>query len=110
VPAYQRVIFKLLVGYITNKTALPVTQLNFGRTNSPDSYGRITLGKLECSGQITLDMPESCADLRKIGHRLSGLYSIKKSDGIHSVYCDFKKLPDDPGVHLALSLLKGKNK
>ena len=42
-------------------------------------------------------LPSSCADLQIIGHTLSGFYSIAGSAMIESVYCDFNKLPSDPG-------------
>ena len=86
-------------GYITSKDALPVTKLNFGRTLATISYGIHTLGKLECSGRATVDkMPESCGDLWKIGHTLNGFYNVKGDKQIRSVYCDFTKLPGDPGT------------
>ena len=42
-------------------------------------------------------MPSSCADLRVIGHALSGLYSVMGATQVESVYCDFTKLPTDSG-------------
>ena len=87
------------LGYITSKDALPVTKLNFGRTLTTSSYGIHTLGKLECSGRATVDrMAESCDDLWKIGHTLNGFYDVKGDKQVRSVYCDFTKLPGDPGA------------
>ena len=42
-------------------------------------------------------LPSSCGDLKMIGHTLNGFYSIAGSAMIESVYCDFSKLPSDPG-------------
>ncbi len=42
-------------------------------------------------------LPSSCADLKMIGHIWSGFYSIAGSTMMESVYCDFNKLPSDPG-------------
>jgi hypothetical protein len=42
-------------------------------------------------------LPSSCDDLKIIGHTLNGFYSIAGSAMIESVYCDFNKLPTDPG-------------
>ena len=43
-------------------------------------------------------MPKSCEDLWRIGHTLSGLYSVMGLEMIESVYCDFTKLPGDSGI------------
>lgn len=87
---------------ITEKGLLPVTKLNFGRTISPTSSNSHQLGRLECNGKVVLDgMPTSCRDLWRIGHGLSGLYSVKAtSDKVETVYCDFDKLPGDEGTIL----------
>jgi hypothetical protein len=42
-------------------------------------------------------LPSSCGDLEMIGHTLNGFYSIAGSAMMESVYCDFSKLPSDPG-------------
>ncbi len=42
-------------------------------------------------------LPSSCADLKMIGHTLSGFYSVLGSAKMESLYCDFTKLPTDPG-------------
>jgi hypothetical protein len=42
-------------------------------------------------------LPTSCVDLKIIGHTLNGFYSIAGLAMIESVYCDFSKLPSDPG-------------
>ena len=42
-------------------------------------------------------LPSSCGDLKIIGHTLNGFYSIAGSTMMESVYCDFSKLPTDPG-------------
>ena len=42
-------------------------------------------------------LPSSCGDLKMIGHTLNGFYSVMGSAMMESVYCDFSKLPSDPG-------------
>jgi hypothetical protein len=54
------------------------------------------LGRLICSGSSSLtEFPTSCEDLWLIGHTLNGFYSIKGTQMIESVYCDFTQLPSD---------------
>jgi hypothetical protein len=85
-------------GIITDKNVLPITRLNFGRTQLASSTGVHTLGRFQCSGQVAVTgMPKSCEDLWKLGHSLNGLYSIMGSKMVESVYCDFTKLPSDAG-------------
>ncbi|XP_046456495.1 uncharacterized protein LOC124203731 [Daphnia pulex] len=85
-------------GVITDKNVLPVTRLNFGRTQLETSSGVHTLGRLVCTGLVTLTgLPKSCQDLWLIGHTLNGFYSVMGSAKMESVYCDFTKLPDDAG-------------
>ncbi|XP_046646354.1 uncharacterized protein LOC124336548 [Daphnia pulicaria] len=85
-------------GVITDKNFLPVTRLNFGRTQLETSSGVHTLGRLLCTGSVTLTgLPKSCQDLWLIGHTLNGFYSVMGSVKMESVYCDFTKLPDDAG-------------
>ncbi|XP_046638029.1 uncharacterized protein LOC124316246 isoform X2 [Daphnia pulicaria] len=84
-------------GVITDKTVLPISRLNFGRTQLETSSGVHTLGRLVCTGLVTLTgLPKSCKDLWLIGHTLNGFYSVMGSAKMESVYCDFTKLPDDP--------------
>ncbi|XP_046633631.1 contactin-associated protein-like 2 isoform X2 [Daphnia pulicaria] len=83
-------------GIISNKNLLPVTRLNFGRTPLESSSGIHTLGPFECSGQVAVTgMPSSCEDLWRVGHTLSGLYSIMGATKVETVFCDFAKLPGD---------------
>ncbi|XP_046645852.1 uncharacterized protein LOC124336192 [Daphnia pulicaria] len=85
-------------GVITDKNVLPVTRLNFGRTQLETSSGIHTLGRLVCTGSVALTrMPTSCKDLWLIGHTLNGFYSIMGSTTMESVYCDFTKVPGDDG-------------
>lgn len=85
-------------GVISNKSVLPITRLNFGRTQLESSSGVHTLGPFECSGQIAVTgIPNSCEDLWRGGHTLSGLYSIAGATMVETVFCDFAKLPDDAG-------------
>ena len=87
------------VGVISDKSFLPITRLNFGRTQLASSSGIHTLGRFECTGQVAVSgMPKSCADLWRIGHSLSGLYSVMELTQVESVYCDFSKLPADSGT------------
>ena len=89
------------VGVITDKSFLPITRLNFGRTQLASLSGIHTLGRFECTGQVAVSgMPKSCVDLWRIGHSLSGLYSVMGTKQVESVYCDFTKLPTDSGRHL----------
>ena len=76
---------------------MPVTRLNFGRTEL--ATGLHTLGKFECTGQVVVvGRPKSCADLWRIGHIFSGIYSVIEEEKVESVYCDFTKLPTDLGT------------
>ncbi|XP_032780852.2 uncharacterized protein LOC116919081 [Daphnia magna] len=85
-------------GVITRKDILPISRLNFGRTQLQSSSGVHTLGPFECSGQTAIaGMPSSCEDLWRVGHSLSGLYSVIGNAMVESVYCDFTKLPNDAG-------------
>jgi hypothetical protein len=34
-------------------------------------------------------MPTSCADLERIGHKLSGFFSVKGSKNMEMIYCNF---------------------
>ena len=55
---------------------------------------------LECAGSAALTrMPTSCEDLWLIGHTLNGFYDVKGEKMMESVYCDFTKLPEDPGKY-----------
>ncbi len=90
---------QLLAGVITDKSILPITRLNFGRTILESSSGVHTLGRFECTGQVVVNgMPSSCEDLWHIGHTLSGLYSVMGIAKVENIYCDFTKLPSDPGM------------
>jgi hypothetical protein len=48
-------------------------------------------------------LPSSCADLKSIGHTLSGFYSVMGSTKMESVYCDFTKPTDDAGKRFRFS-------
>ena len=88
----------MLVGIITDKNVLPVTQLNFGRTQLTTSSGVHTLGRFECTGSVALTgLPTTCKDLWLIGHTLNGFYFVMGNATMESVYCDFTQLPDDAG-------------
>ena len=85
-------------GVITDKSVLPVTRLNFGRTQLASSSGVHTLGRFECTGRVAVGgMPTSCQDLWRMGHTLSGLYSVLGTKMVESVSCDFTKIPSDAG-------------
>jgi len=81
-----------MIGYVTEKSLLPVTRLNFGRI-APGASGRHTLGKFECSGRTTLTTkPTNCHDLFIAGHQISGFYTVKGSaTQLETVYCDYTK-------------------
>ena len=83
-------------GVITDKNVLPVSRLNFGRTQLATSSGVHTLGRFVCSGSVAVNgFPTSCEDLWFIGHTLNGLYSVMEGELVKSVHCDFTKLPSD---------------
>ena len=82
-------------GVITDINILPVTRLNFGRTQLATSSGVHTLGRFVCSGTSIAGLPTSCEDLWLIGHSLNGFYSVKGTKMIESVYCDFTQLPSN---------------
>ena len=86
-------------GYVTDKSVLPMTQLNFRRIG-PGASGKFTLGKLECSGRTTLtSMPTSCNDLFIGGNQINGFYTVKGSSSqLVTVYCDFSKASNAPGA------------
>ena len=93
----------LTKGFITDKEALPVTELHFGRNQLSGSSGRYTLGKLECSGRSTFnEIPIGCRDLYEIGHVLNGFYPVKNGNKIDMVYCDFSSF--DEGISFSLIL------
>ncbi|XP_046648303.1 uncharacterized protein LOC124338251 [Daphnia pulicaria] len=80
-------------GVVTKKASLPITKLNFGQM----STGVHTLGRFECSGDaIVTGFPTSCEDLWKIGHKMTGFYSVMGTKMVETVYCDFTKSLGDP--------------
>jgi hypothetical protein len=52
--------------------------------------------------------PSSCDDLYKMGHTLSGVYSVIGSRSVETVYCDFYKTQNQLGIKLAVLNLKKK--
>ena len=90
----------LTKGFITDKEALPVTELHFGRNQLSGSSGRYTLGKLECSGRSTFnEIPTGCRDLYEIGHVLNGFYPVKNGNKIDMIYCDFSSFAE--GIYIS---------
>ena len=69
-----------------------MTKLNFGGV-AQEGNGKLTLGKLECSGKTTLtSMPTSCSDLFIAGNQINGLSTVKSSSKqLLTMYCDFSK-------------------
>ena len=57
-----------------------------------DSVRQINQSEVSING-----LPSSCGDLKMIGHIWSGFYSVMGSAMLESVYCDFSKIPGDPG-------------
>jgi hypothetical protein len=53
--------------------------------------------------------PSSCDDLYKMGHTLSGVYSVIGSRSVETVYCDFYKTQNQLGIKLAVLNLKKKS-
>jgi hypothetical protein len=41
-------------------------------------------------------MPTSCFDLQRMGHKLSGFFSVKGSKKMEMIYCDF--FPNQNGI------------
>ena len=86
-------------GFITNKMALPIAKLEFGRIFAQTSSSQHRLGKLECSGFESFHkVPTSCEDLKREGHSLNGIYTVKENNNIKVVFCDMGKLPGDKGI------------
>ncbi len=86
---------------------MPITRLNFGRTILEYSSGVHTLGRFECSGQKAVEgMASSCEDLWRIGHTLSGLYSVMGATKVENIYCDFSKLPGDAGIYNCFQIIR----
>ena len=57
--------------------------------------GRQRNAEILCGFVADRPFPISCADLWRIGHSLSGLYSVMGEKQVESVYWDFTKLPTD---------------
>ncbi|XP_046456826.1 uncharacterized protein LOC124203952 [Daphnia pulex] len=75
---------------------LPITRLHFGGTLKGSLQH--TLGKIECEGKAKSEgMPKSCEDLWRIGHTLNGIFAVKGSKSIESLYCDFNRRPNENG-------------
>ena len=75
-----------------------MTRLHFGRTAIPRTLIKFTLGRLNCKGPNSLssgdglissndELPTNCDQLRSLGHRLAGFYSVKDGDQIKTVFC-----------------------
>jgi hypothetical protein len=76
---------------------LPVMAVHLGSIEEPSNVS-YELGKLKCSGHAEVNkVPESCSDLWAIGHNWNGIYLVKKSGALQSVFCDFSKLPGEEG-------------
>ncbi|EFX82394.1 hypothetical protein DAPPUDRAFT_241345 [Daphnia pulex] len=52
----------------------------------------------EIQSKLINGMPSSCVDLRLIGHIWSGLYSVMGVNMVETVYCNFSKAIEDPGL------------
>ncbi len=50
-------------------------------------------------------MPTSCFDLERMGHKLSGFFSVKGSKKMEMIYCDFNPNINITGVVLFMFLL-----
>ena len=49
------------------------------------------------------EMPKSCFDLQRMGHKLSGFFSVKGSEQIAMIYCDF--FPNQNGIDVLFIFL-----
>jgi len=78
-------------GRITNKNSLPIKGFYYGGFFSEHQAGRITIGKLKCSGQSTdsTDLVSTCSSLKKSGLSSNGFYLTKDSaeDDVSVNYC-----------------------
>jgi hypothetical protein len=45
-------------------------------------------------------MPTSCFDLQRMGHKLSGFFSVKGSKKIEMIFCDFYPNQNGMDVHV----------
>ena len=67
------------------------------------SVGKHRLGKLECSGSFSFNQaPTSCQDLKKEGHNLNGVYTVRGQNGVKSVFCDMSKQTEEQGLETVL--------
>jgi hypothetical protein len=64
----------LLKKYLKNFNKKHLNFLSIVRTSEINDIGK---------------MPTNCADLERMGHVLSGFFSVKGSKKIETVYCDF---------------------
>jgi len=53
--------------------------------------------------------PESCEDLKALGHSLNGFYSVRSNNALHSVFCDFSKSTGDSGFQLQVGSMDVKS-
>ena len=101
----KKVLKYYVIGIVTDKNLLPITRLNFGRTQL--ATGLHKLGRFECFGQVAVvGMPKSCVDLWRIGHTFSGLYSVLGTEHVESVYCDFTKLSNKDSGTISLDSIR----
>ncbi len=74
-----------------------LNRLNFGGTLKGSLQH--TLGKIECEGKAKNEgMPKSCEDLWRMGHTLNGIFAVRGSKSIESLYCDFNRRPNENGI------------
>lgn len=98
---------KYRLGAITDKTLLPVKALNFGRVLAQPAFGKHTLSRLECYGRVLPTNPNrppsSCQDLWRMGHTLSGYYTVQHSNTFATVFCDMMQIPGQGKTTLAFA-------
>ncbi|CAG0891374.1 unnamed protein product [Darwinula stevensoni] len=89
-------------GAITNRTALPITELRFGGLRLDFQQARHTLGALVCKGHNPLDRPtRSCSSLRQAGHTRTGYYLINTREGrLDVALCQMDLDETDPKFQL----------
>ena len=93
-------------GLITDKDLLPIIGLHFGQAvDNTNILDKFKLGRFNCSGHQQHQhspsnnnqnnygiMPTNCDQLRSLGHRLNGFYTVKSPSNdkrLNTVYCDF---------------------
>ena len=81
---------KMDFGTITNKTALPITSLQFGGLVYDIQEAFHTLGRLKCWGRTAYKDGSSCVAIKRSGQFHSGFYNVRENeaDNTDLVFCN----------------------